>query len=399
MKSINILAEADQCVKCGLCLPHCPTYQLTRDEGDSPRGRIALIQGLAAGELSDQRTHYHLARCLTCRNCETACPSGVKYAQLIDAARDLIQQQSRNKGIGRLGWLTRFPYQSTSHKLLALYQRSGLRTLARGLGGHRLRQLDDLLPRNACGQHWQEYYTPKNPAKQRVGLFLGCVTQITDHSALIAAIQVLNRLDIEVIVPPKQNCCGAMHLHNGAPAKAYHLAEGNRHAFAPYQLDAIVGLASGCTGQLLEYPQQGEALNAPIMDISRFLNQFIGVGQLKLNPLAKKVAIHTPCTEKNVLHSNGEPLKLLQQIPEIELICLQESGCCGAAGTHLLTQKALADELRQPLLKQLATLSPEILVTSNTGCTMHLRAGIEAQGLEIKVQHPIELLAGQLGEP
>jgi len=392
----NILSEADRCVKCGLCLPHCPTYQLSKDEGESPRGRIALIQGLATGELTDTSTLNHLNRCLTCRNCEAACPSGVKYARLIDAAREMIRQRQGKRAINRLEWLTRLPYRPLSHTLLGLYQRSGLRTIARGVGGRRFRQRDDLLPHAVSGQQWAERYTPQGPPGWRVGLFLGCVSQITDQPALQAAIRVLNRLGVEVVIPPGQNCCGAMHQHNGESAMANQLASGNRCAFSQYKLDAIIGLASGCTAQLLEYALLEQEFDAPVMDISRFINRFIRKEQLDLRPLAKPVALHTPCTERNALKSAGEPRKLLRQIPEIQLSTLPDNGCCGAAGTHLLTHQGLADELRSPLLDHLEEQTPEILLTSNSGCAMHLRAGIKQRGLRIKVQHPIELLAEQL---
>ncbi len=393
MKQEQILAEADRCVKCGYCLPHCPTYALSADEGESPRGRIALIQGLIQGTVDTQRLHDHLDSCLACRACETACPSEVNYGLLITSVRAIQKSSDKTSGGPHrivLSLLSRAPYMRSMSRLAGIYQELGGSYLANALGGKTIRRLNGLMPSLIETTPWKEIYPALGVTMGRVGLFTGCIGRITDRPALNSSIRILNRLGYEVVIPPDQGCCGAMHLHSGDRAEADLLAKNNSNAFSKDKLDAIVSVATGCSSNLAE-------LGAPVMDISSFLCNAPNIQKTVLHPLKKRVAVHTPCSMKNVLKTGSDPYRLLRLIPDVNLFTLPENGlCCGAAGLYILTNPDNADALREDKINGLRHSQAEILVTSNTGCSMHLAAGIRESGMEIEVLHPVELLARQM---
>jgi glycolate oxidase iron-sulfur subunit len=225
-----------------------------------------------------------------------------------------------------------------------------------------------------------------------VGLFTGCVSRITEQPALQSAITILNHLGVEVVVPADQGCCGAMHQSIGDETTADSMAQHNHQLFAASGVDTVVTVASGCGAQLAE-----SSAELTVADISSYLLELPGIDTMELQPLNRRVAIHTPCSLKNVLKSAAGPLHLLRNIPQIELFPLPDNGlCCGGAGHYLLTQPETADALRRDKLDALQKSRTEILVTSNSGCALHLAAGIRDAGLNIEVLHPVELLARQL---
>ncbi|MCP4996095.1 MAG: (Fe-S)-binding protein [Gammaproteobacteria bacterium] len=383
--------EADRCVKCGICLPHCPTYKLFRNEGDSPRGRIALMQALAGGELTSQQAEEHIANCLNCLACEKACPSSVKYGELIDLHRQQITQKRENAPSLTTRLITELPYKSVSKPLYWSYQHLGIRPVARLLLGKRFRQIDNLLPRPATPE--LSHTKPATTHTQaRVGLFTGCISRITDRAPLQAAIQTLQVLGVEVITPDLQVCCGALHQHNGHPEQAAHLAEMNQEAFNAEKLDAVIYIASGCGLQLTET----SGFDAPVMEICQFINQLKWPNDLHLAPYPEEVILHTPCTLKNGLGLEHEAQTLLKKIPQLALTPLPHDDCCGAAGSMMLNQPAMAGQLRNPIIDTLRQKTPQLLLTSNNGCAMHLRAGVVEAGLDTELKHPVELLRLQL---
>lgn len=401
MKPELILTEADRCVKCGYCLPHCPTYALKADEGESPRGRIALIQGLISGAVDSQRLHDHLDSCLACRACEAACPSEVQYGKLITSVRETQRGGGNRAGIldsTLLHTLSHAPYSQSTSTLASLYQKSGLASFTSMLGGETVKRLNRLLPKGIKATSWQEIYPATGETRGRVGLFTGCISRITDSPALDATIRILNKLGYEVVVPSQQGCCGAMHLNSGNSGEAEVMAKKNHGAFANLELDAVVGVVSGCLAHLKEYPEES-SLPAPVTDISALLCAMPNIGDLRLEPLDKKVAVHTPCSMKNVLKQQSAPFELLKLIPEIELIELPENGlCCGAAGLYVIANPEEADTLRENKIEGLKESRADILVTSNTGCSLHLTAGIATAEIQVEVMHPVELLARQLAD-
>ncbi|HSW15235.1 MAG TPA: (Fe-S)-binding protein [Solimonas sp.] len=399
------LADADLCVKCGLCLPHCPTYPLTQHEGDSPRGRIALMQALALGQLAaTPKLEAHLDGCLGCRSCEAVCPAKVPYGRLIDAGRLALNQlrPARTRFARLLGWLlTRRDPRRVLGSLLWLYQASGLQALLRRsglLGRGRLARLESLLPK-LPPLPWSARSTGQAP-QAKVALFTGCISDLADGGTLQAAAQLLQRLGIEFSVPPDQGCCGALHQHAGMREAATACAQHNAEAFAGFE--AVLGTASGCTATLLDAPDllpppAGARLRAQVQDIHAFLARHWRE-DLALQPLPARVAVHAPCSQRFVVGAQDQVMALLHRIPGIELVELDRRGaCCGAAGSYFLTEPEAADRLLEPKLQAAEQLQPDFIVSSNIGCTLHLAAGLRRRGLKAPpVLHPLELLARQL---
>jgi glycolate oxidase iron-sulfur subunit len=397
----------DRCVKCGMCLQQCPTYALTRDEAESPRGRIALIQGLVNGQLAySEKLDTHLGNCLKCRACERICPSMVPYGELIDLAQTYIEQAHRHRPFARrllLSLATNAARLRLAARLLRLYQRSGLQWLARTsgvLGLLGLTRVEAQLPRLAGTERWRDYYPATGARRADVALFTGCIADAFDSATTRAAITVLTSLGYGVRVPAAQRCCGALHLHNGEPDGARQLAESNLAAFDPDTVEAILTTATGCAATLLEYNQRvagADDFTRKVTDISTFLARVAWPETVRLKPLPRRVAVHDPCSLTHVLRQSDRPHAVLRRIPDIELVTLPDAArCCGAAGSYMLTHPDTADRLRDAKLNGLATSGVETLVTSNIGCALHLAAGLRQQGTAVEVVHPVTLLARQM---
>ncbi|HWU68883.1 MAG TPA: (Fe-S)-binding protein [Stenotrophobium sp.] len=398
------LADADLCVKCGLCLPHCPTYQLTRHEGDSPRGRIMLMQGLATGMIAQNATlEAHLDGCLSCRACEAVCPANVPYGRLIDAGHALLapQRPQHSRSARRIGfWLAHRRARRSVGVLLWLYQRSGLQWLLRRtrlLGKSRLARLESLLPSLA----WPRalHTTPDTGSRPRIMLFTGCTGELADRRTLEDTVRVLQHLGVGVDVPRNQACCGALHQHAGLTTDATRFARINLQAFGDGDR-RILSCASGCGATLKDYPDIAGPDAAPfslrIEDIGAYLLANWPAG-LQLRPLAARVLLHTPCTLRNVMKTSGSVQMLLRKIPQLEIAELDRSAaCCGAAGSTFITQPETADALLQPKLDAVRAQPPDFIVSSNIGCALHLAGGLRRAGLKVPVLHPVSLLARQL---
>lgn len=388
----ELLTIADSCVKCGICSPHCPTYTHTQNENESPRGRIALIQAWAGGNLPiTENLLKHIDNCLLCRACEKSCPAVVPYAKLIDDFRaqihgeqssplsvKLVKAVAENKSI-----------QHVAKSALRFYQQKNLQKTARllhlpslfGLG-----KLERLVPTLQESNTLQNYYSAKNEVKGDVGLFVGCMGELFDFETVTAAIQVLTHIGFNVHLPENQTCCGALALHDGDAKTAQNLAPQNQSAFADKNLQAIITIASGCGSTLKDYAQN-------VMDISHFLSQF----ELDLKPLSANIRVHSPCTLKNVLKTDKSVLKLLKQIPDINISSLPETTqCCGSAGTYNLRNEEMAQTLLNELLETALENSADYLVSSNIGCALHIAAGLKERGENLQVVHPIVLIAKQI---
>jgi len=414
LEILGLLSLADQCVKCGYCLPHCPTFKLAHEEAESPRGRIALIQGWLSGAISDgPRVQFHLDQCLACRACEPSCPSLVRYGRLIDGARALREQR---RPVWQRWW--------RQARLALLTQPAGLRLLAAfGMGYRALRLprrliikasrfwpalaiLDPIAralrwPSQLIQPEQLESGLAKSPSPsppqtmRRWGqterapvLFRGCVARLTEQPLEAAARRLLTRLGYPPEVPSDQGCCGAIHRHNGYPAVADQQIAANEQAFAGR---CVIGLASACVAELRE---QG-LINA--VEVCRFLLDQPWPADISLQPLSAKVAVHEPCSHRNQLRDQAAVYQLLQRIPSLVVTPLPGNDtCCGAAGTYLTEHPEIALALAEPKIKALAQIQPDYLVTTNTGCALHLEARLRQAGLKTQVLHPIQLIERQL---
>jgi glycolate oxidase iron-sulfur subunit len=393
------LSATERCVKCGLCLPHCPTFQLTGNEADSPRGRISLMQLLDQPSSTwSPGLFRHLDQCLLCHACEAMCPSKVPYDRLMDEARERLQQHRHSSFARRLARVVGFALLTSASgrrvaevalKILNIVGPERLAALP-GMPANMARLLRLTPPPSP---HTAGAGKPGTGTRGNVNLFSGCTGELLDRSTWEATRRLLSRLGYRVLTPERQGCCGALHQHNGYPRQAGQLASSNLVAFSVNQ-DPIVSFASGCCAHLGSYrelyPDAG-AFSQRVRDIVGFLATD-HAGMLQFRPLVEKVALYIPCTQGNVL-GRSALIEILRWIPDLQLdIVNPQGGCCGAAGSYLLTQPELADQLGDAMVDRLAASGATILLTTNIGCSLHLGARLRRRGIDIDILHPVTLL-------
>ena len=420
-----------KCVHCGLCLDNCPTYRELGDEKDSPRGRLYLMRGLWEGELGlEPEVIAPLDRCLDCRACESSCPSGVPYGELLEKTRGIILEkrtQSFKERLARTfllkGLLRSTLAMVTVSQLMRLYRWTGLpRLLTRS-------PLKSILPRqfvfsqhllpNFSGRSFKKRYSdqlflPEGQAstRGRVGLFTGCILDVSETDIHEASIRLLRTAGFEVVVPGDQGCCGALHVHSGDRTTAQSLAHHNRKSFMPRKLDAIITNAAGCGAQLKEihhlFPEADETemeswkdMEARTIDLLELITPE-SLSQASWCSEEITVFYDAPC---HLMHAQGvdaNPRQLIENLPGVKLVTLPESSwCCGSAGIYNLVQPDLAGsvlERKITSIRQTLEIYPEskILLTANPGCLYQIRAGVNQAGLPLKVMHSAVFLAGRL---
>lgn len=441
-----------QCIHCGFCLPTCPTYAVLGVEMDSPRGRIYQMQAVADGklEISDDFIE-HMYCCVGCRACETACPSGVQFGKLIEAAREQIQIESTSVALqeGPDAGATReydelltpttsatrgslvatilrrffFDAMLPSRVVLSLvfgslkvYQRSGLQTLVRRVG---LLDVANNLPTPFKGklkipeelmdgakgdiipQQLPEITPAIGPRRYRVGFISGCIMDQVFHDINEATIRILAANGCEVVTPVQQNCCGALHVHGGEAERGRELAKHNIDTFAHYDVDVIIINSAGCGSTLKEYNhllrddsayvQRAEEFSAKVKDISEFLADIEHNQQM--GEVKRTVAYHDAC---HLLHGQKikqQPRQLLQSIPGITLVNLRESDwCCGSAGIYNLTNQEMGQDLLERKMNNIEATGADTIATGNPGCMMQIALGARQRGIPMEVVHPIQLL-------
>ncbi len=397
--------ELRTCVHCGICLPQCPTYRVLGEEMDSPRGRLYLMRAAAEGRIGMTDTFTrHLDLCLGCRACETACPSGVPYGRLLEATRGQIERRGRSLRQRALGSMIfgLFPHPSRMRpllRLLGLYQRSGLQTLVRtsGLLGllPRLAAMERLLPAVPRATRLAAITPAIGTRRGRVGLVTGCVQgflypQVNEDTATL-----LSLAGWDVVAPPAQGCCGALHLHGGRIDQFRSLARALAARF-PDDLDWVVVNAAGCGAAMKEYahwlPQDARAtaLAARTRDVSELLVD----ADLPLKPVEAVATYHDACHLAHGQKIRGEPRDLLKRIPGLRLVDLPESDlCCGSAGVYNLLEPDMADRLLERKISSITATGATLLVAGNLGCLLQIAKGCRARGLDVEVLHPVELLA------
>jgi glycolate oxidase iron-sulfur subunit len=404
--SASPYAALDPCVHCGFCLPACPTYLVTGDEGHSPRGRIVLMRALERGEIEpdDPALLDSLDACLGCRGCEPACPSGVGYGRGLEAARHELFQARGLSPAARLA-LAVFRYRRAWQPLLLLarmLRASGLPSLLAGNG--RLRFGLGMLASTAEGsdtagpqQRVGPIRAPAPPAVgPRVALFRGCVMGALFDHVHQATKRTLEANGYQVVEVPGQGCCGALHEHAGDRSAARALAEQNLDALAD-AADLVVVNSAGCGAILKDYghllqTDRASRLAGKVRDVSELLADR---GPRSGAPLELEVAYDAPCHLQHAQKVHEPPLAMLRAIPGLRLQLVPGSDrCCGSAGIYSVLRPAMARAVLQLKIASLeaATPRPDFVVTGNPGCLMQIGAGLRAAKLPIGVAHPVELL-------
>jgi glycolate oxidase iron-sulfur subunit len=402
------------CVHCGICLPQCPTYQVMGQEVDSPRGRIYLMRAAAEGRIDlSPGVARHLDLCLGCRACETACPSGVPFGELLEATRaQLVRRGVRAPDTDQATWdraLALFPHPRRLAPLvqaLRLYQRSGLGALVRGVGRvaslGRLGELEALLPPLPpdAGDPLPERMAPRGRPRGRAGLLIGCVQRFFFHQVNVDTAHLLAAAGYEVIVPREQECCGALSLHAGRLDEFRGMARRLMAAFGG-EVDVIVANAAGCGSALKAY---GHWLgDAAALDFSRRVRDVSEVlvdADLPLCEQALTVAYHDACHLAHGQRIRAEPRRLLARIPGLRLVDLAESDlCCGSAGVYNLVEPEVAAALGRRKAERIKATGASVVATGNPGCIMQIARHCRAAGVRVEVAHPVSLVARALLAP
>ena len=396
----DLAALTDQCVMCGLCLPHCPTYALDQHEAESPRGRIALARRWASGDLQPSGPSIaHLDHCLACRACEAVCPSHVRYEMILVQTRALLRPLRPPPG--RLGRWLADPFMLTRlAKLGAVVRAARWLPHFAGLIPRRspLHRLLREMPRMPPASPVPRRSVVDPGIRGRIILFPGCVASVFDRDTLAAGQGVLEALGYEVVRPRNAVCCGALALHAGEGERAARIALDTREALLACSAPTVLVSASGCLGSLRDSCASTAALQ--VADILGFVAADEGLSRLRFRPLPERAALHVPCTQKSVASGSRPVRALLGRIPGLQLLELPERpGCCGAAGSYFIEQADRADRLRAEKLDQIALQSPDLLLTTNIGCRIFLGNGLDQRALAIPVLHPLTLLARQLEIP
>ncbi|TXL23713.1 glycolate oxidase iron-sulfur subunit [Methylococcaceae bacterium HT2] len=389
--------EADNiirsCVHCGFCTATCPTYQLLGDERDGPRGRIYLIKQIIEGHSVSSKTQLHLDRCLSCRACETSCPSGVQYGRLVDIGRQLIEDKTTRPVISRIIRLILrkiLPYPSRVTILL---------TIGRQLKPLLPQSLKRQIPGRQKTSTWPAYI-PENSGQARKMLILeGCIQSVTTPNTNSTTANILRKLGITLIAPDKAGCCGAVSQHLSAQQEALNFMRRNIDAWWPYieqGITAIIITASGCGAMVKEYgyhlkqdehyADKAQKISELAKDISEILLQE-ELPLSRIKPSIKNIAFQSPCTLQHGQQLDGVVESILERCG-FELSAVDDTHlCCGSAGTYSILQADLAQQLLYNKLTNLQRHQPELIVTANIGCQLHLQSQAS-----IPVKHWIELL-------
>jgi glycolate oxidase iron-sulfur subunit len=420
------------CVHCGLCLSSCPTYRETGREMSSPRGRIHLMLAVSEGQigLNSDVFQEQMSECLNCRACEAVCPSGVEYGKILEASRAQLEQArtealSPTSAAASVGIGARPPWQRGLRKvvfdglfnhmslfrafsgLMRFYQRSGAQWVARRSGVLRLLGLDEMevmLPpissRFVVPQG--QIYRAAGERRYTVALLTGCIMSTAFAAVHHATIRVLQQNGCDVLLPPEQTCCGALHGHSGDLEGARALARRNIDAFEGLGVDAIVINAAGCGSTLKEYDhllhddsrwhQRAAAFTRKVKDIYEFLAA-IELNRARLGTLPVRVTYQEPCHLAHAQRITSQPRTLLQAIPGLELREMQESTlCCGSAGVYNITQPEMAARLGARKVDRALETNAEVIATGNPGCAVQLEGELKRRQRPVQVRYIIELL-------
>lgn len=403
------------CVHCGLCLGACPTFLQTGNENDSPRGRIYLWRAVTDGRIElDDTVREHLDLCLECRACETACPSGVQYGQIISSYRkDIARVWKPAPDLNRLQrWML---YNLTPSASRMRWSLAPVRLMQKlGMGGvvrfmsrllpKSLRQMTEIIPPKLQSHYGKlpEVLPAEGERRARVGLLIGCAADAFYPQTTLATAKVLQKNGCEVWIPRSQGCCGALHYHGGVVDEAQKLAAQNCDVFTckDEPLDAIITNAGGCGPVLKEYDhilhgtpheEAGASFATKVKDIHEFLVELGPIAPE--HPLPIKATYHDACGLCHGQQIRQPPRELLELIPELQLVPLTENEqCCGAAGSYNVEQPEMADRVGERKAGHIIDTGAEAVFTGNVGCLLQIERHLRKQGANLWVAHPIDAL-------
>jgi glycolate oxidase iron-sulfur subunit len=408
-----------KCIHCGLCLQSCPTYVETGSEAASPRGRIYLMRAVSEGRIQwEPATARHIDQCLGCRACEPACPSGVAYGFLLETARAQIERSRVRKRSHRLAkqWLLRLMTNPRTFALMLNVARwfaplwgdwALPAPLARLLGLNRVVARLPVVEGKARMGKLDRLYPPISARRGRVALLTGCVASVLFHRVNVASVAVLRHNGFEVVVPPDQGCCGALHVHNGFVEDGQQRALRLMQAFERESVDAVIVNSAGCGSTMKEYGKlfactshaaRAAKFAAQVKDIMEFLVE-VGI-QAPPQSLSGRgdsrsllVTYHDAC---HLAHAQGirkQPREIVRTIPGVQLVEMEEADmCCGSAGIYNLLQPDLALRLLQRKVERICATGAEIVLTANPGCLAWIAQGLREGSHPIEILHPVELL-------
>lgn len=401
--------QLTNCMRCGFCLPACPTFRETGLEPESPRGRIALMKAVADGIMDpDQVFQDQMNHCLGCRACEPACPADVKYGQLIEQARDAIEDHAQHslptQGLRKVMFKGVFPSRSNLKLLggaLGLYQKSGLQKLARGTGimklfPKHLQEMEAVLPEATAKGVIEQigtFHPAKGKAIARVALFRGCIMDVMFAGTNVNTVKLLSEAGFEVVIPDTQVCCGALHAHSGEMDGARELARTNVKAFKAAGVDYIASNAGGCGALLVEYDHLlGEDADPEVREAAKwFADRVKDVSQLIVEkgniPAFAELAAESEhgtvtyqdsCHLRNVMKSSSAPRQLMRSVTGVSYVEMKEADrCCGSAGIYNVTQPEMAGQILEHKMEHAAHTGARYMLTSNPGCLLQMKHGIE----------------------
>jgi glycolate oxidase iron-sulfur subunit len=404
-----------KCIRCGFCLDACPTFRLTGQETKSPRGRIYLVRSWREGVIPfDEDVVEALDTCLGCRACETACPSGVEYGTILEMAREHIEEANlrpASQSFARkqfLATLTNPGRMAASLKAAGLFGRlTGGKMpgfAAKLLSGSDGPAISLPVPQGEVRvTELPERSRAKGPKRYTVGILAGCVMRVLFGKTNLATVRVLQENGCEVVAPKAAGCCGALHLHTGFHDDAVQRMRGLLDAFDPFmlELDAIIVNSAGCGSTMKEYGEiladdpryreKAKLFASKVCDVSEWL---ISIG---LTPppgrLDAVVSYHDACHLAHGQKIRLQPRQLLQQIPGVKLVEMDEADtCCGSAGVYNITQPEMARRLLDRKIANLRDTGASIIATGNPGCLAWIQQGAQEAGLDVRLCHPVELL-------
>ncbi|WP_066186784.1 (Fe-S)-binding protein [Gracilibacillus timonensis] len=414
--------ELMNCMRCGFCLPACPTYiESGYQEEHSPRGRLALMKAVADGEIEpDEDVERSLDMCLGCRACEPVCPAGVNYGHLLEESRDIIQQNKQHslpiRTLRKTAFQGLFPHQNRMQSLtgfLSFYQRSGLqslfqRTRMNQLLPNSLAAIEQILPKAPTKKEMKQrptFIEATIPSVTRVAFFSGCLMDTMFMETNDATLQLLKRAGCEIVIPQEQGCCGALHGHSGEKEAAKALARRNIEAFEQTEADYIISNAGGCGAFLIDYDhllkddpewaERAQRFTSKVKDITSILVDLHFHLMQPLSLPAQTITYQDSCHLRNVMKTEQAPRTLLGAIDGIHFQEMEKAdSCCGSAGIYNIVETEMSMQILDTKMAYTKASNASTIVTANPGCLLQMKLGIEREGLadQVRAVHIVDLL-------